>query len=117
MAERRCGQIGGWLLLGLDTLDDETPNEGGGRVSAEELEWLRTTLAANAGTPTVLFCHHPPVLDIGSEGFKHGDNLFDADGVDALAVRPIPPPLAESNRSLSARVVCGSTCWRRSQPT
>ena len=93
--------IGGWLLLGLDTLDDQTPNEGGGRISAEELAWLRTTLAANVGTPTVLFCHHPPVRDIGSEGFMHGGAIFGADDVAALAVRPtFPPPLANSKRRL-----------------
>ena len=69
------------------------------------------------GRPALIFCHHPPVLDIGSEGFKHGDNLFDADGVDALAVSQILLLRSLNPTAASAGFVRGRMRWRRSQPT
>ena len=49
---------GGWRVIGLDS---HVPGEVKGRVDGGQLEWLRTQLANAAGTPTLLFVHHPPI--------------------------------------------------------
>lgn len=54
---------GDWWLIGLDTL---LPGEVAGRVGSEQLAWLDNELRQRAGTPTMLFLHHPP-MSVGSE--------------------------------------------------
>ena len=46
--------------LRLVLLDDLVEGEPWGRLSAAQLEWLDTTLAAHAPHPTLVFLHHPP---------------------------------------------------------
>jgi Icc protein len=55
-------QIDGWSLIGLDT---HWPGEVSGRMDPEQFDWLRDRLATNAGVPTMIFMHHPPI-DVGS---------------------------------------------------
>lgn len=51
-------EIGGWLLLGLDSL---RPGYESGRVEDAQLVWLQEKLSRHAGQPCILFVHHPPV--------------------------------------------------------
>jgi Icc protein len=57
-------ELNGLRVLGLDTYDK--PGNGGdaGGLSAEQLSWLDSSLAATAEQPTIVFGHHPlAVLD------------------------------------------------------
>jgi len=54
--------VGNWRLLGIDT---RLPGEVAGHMGSAQLEWLRLQLDAHASSPTIVFCHHPPV-EIGS---------------------------------------------------
>ncbi|WP_271079408.1 phosphodiesterase [Aurantiacibacter sp. MUD61] len=49
----------GLLVVMLDTLE---PGRHGGAFCERRRDWLKATLAAHAGTPTVIFMHHPPVV-------------------------------------------------------
>jgi 3',5'-cyclic-AMP phosphodiesterase len=52
---------GDWLCLGLDT---HVPGSVGGRVGADQVEWIRRQLDDHKPRAAVLFMHHPPV-DLG----------------------------------------------------
>jgi 3',5'-cyclic-AMP phosphodiesterase len=47
--------------LRLICLDSTIPGAEGGSLDGGRIEWLDATLAADAGTPTVLALHHPPL--------------------------------------------------------
>jgi 3',5'-cyclic-AMP phosphodiesterase len=49
---------GSWLCLGLDT---HVPGEVGGRIGADQIEWIRGRLDEHQPRAAVLFMHHPPV--------------------------------------------------------
>ncbi len=67
-------QVGAWRVIGLDS---ETPT------SAAQLDWLRSTLAAHDGEPTLVMWHRPRY----SSG-QHGDQA-DTDGLwDVVAADP-----------------------------
>lgn len=58
---RRCCyhvQHGGLHLVALDTV---VPRCSHGVLDADQLAWLRRTLAACRGEPVLLFMHHPPL--------------------------------------------------------
>ena len=54
--------VDSWHVIGLDTL---VPGELRGELGREQLDWLKTELAARASLPTLVFMHHPPV-EVGS---------------------------------------------------
>ncbi len=54
---------GSWLLLGLDT---HCPGEVSGHLGGPQADWLRQRLTDHGRSPSILFCHHPPV-SVGSE--------------------------------------------------
>jgi Icc protein len=47
-----------WVCLGLDT---HVPGAVGGRIGADQIEWIRARLAEHDPRAAVLFMHHPPV--------------------------------------------------------
>lgn len=47
-----------WLCLGLDT---HLPGSVGGRLGADQVEWIRRQLDEHDPRAAVLFMHHPPV--------------------------------------------------------
>lgn len=49
----------GLLIIALDTRE---PGRHGGAFCERRQAWLSQTLAANKGTPTVIFMHHPPII-------------------------------------------------------
>ena len=51
-------RAGDWLCLGLDT---QVPGVAGGRIGAEQVDWIRTQLDEHRPHAAVLFMHHPPV--------------------------------------------------------
>ena len=55
----RAFELDGLLVVLLDTFE---PGRHGGAFCEKRRDWLRATLAANAGTPTVVFAHHPPIV-------------------------------------------------------
>lgn len=61
--EHRTMRVGAWLLILLDT---SVPDHVYGALSDSELQFLRDTLAAHPGTPTLVMLHHQPV-PVGSE--------------------------------------------------
>jgi len=87
--------VGGWLLIGLDTLDDATtrqrrgdpPVEGGasgGCFDDEQDEWLRGMLERHSGLPALVFLHHPPLERIGEGGVWSTGDLFELAGLRAF---------------------------------
>lgn len=52
-------ELEGLLVVLLDTLE---PGRHGGAFCKKRRDWLRATLAAHRGTPTLIFMHHPPVV-------------------------------------------------------
>ncbi|MEU6374591.1 metallophosphoesterase [Streptomyces sp. NPDC046909] len=50
--------VGGWRIVTLDSL---VPGEVYGRLSAQQLDWLREVLSTPAELGTVLAFHHPPI--------------------------------------------------------
>ena len=89
--------VGGWLLIGLDTLDDATtrqrrgdsPVEGGasgGCFDDEQDEWLRGMLERHSGLPALVFLHHPPLDRIGEGGVWSTGDLFELAGLRAFEV-------------------------------
>ncbi len=55
----RAFMAGGLLVVLLDTYEAE---RHGGAFCEARRDWLRGVLAANAGVPTVIFMHHPPIV-------------------------------------------------------
>jgi Icc protein len=51
-------RAGDWLCLGLDT---QVPGAVGGRIGAEQVDWIRAQLDEHRPRAAVLFMHHPPV--------------------------------------------------------
>jgi Icc protein len=51
-------EAGDWLCLGLDT---HVPGAVGGRIGADQIEWIRGQLDDRQPRAAVLFMHHPPV--------------------------------------------------------
>ena len=51
-------RAGDWLCLGLDT---HVPGAVGGRLGADQVEWIRGQLDEHRPAAAVLFMHHPPV--------------------------------------------------------
>lgn len=51
-------RLADWQLIGLDS---HIPGEVPGQLGKDQLNWLSETLARPAGTPTLVFVHHPPV--------------------------------------------------------
>lgn len=49
---------GGWRIVGLDS---HIPGETKGHIDGNQLDWLRTRLANDPDTPTLIFVHHPPI--------------------------------------------------------
>ena len=80
----------GWLCLGLDT---HVPGAVGGRIGADQIEWIRGQLDDRRPRAAVLFMHHPPV-ELGLAWLDR-IGLEDADLLQDL--------LAEDPR---ARLVC-----------
>jgi Icc protein len=81
---------GDWLCLGLDT---HVPGAVGGRIGAEQVEWIRAQLAEHDLRAAVLFMHHPPV--------KLGQAWLDRIGIEDAHV--LLELLAEEPR---IRLVC-----------
>ena len=50
-------QVGGWLLIGLNSKVEE---ELYGRVDEDQLRWLDKQLTSHFDQPTIVFIHHPP---------------------------------------------------------
>lgn len=69
-------------ILGLDTL---IPNQGGGELCAERLNWLDEALRQKPDTPTLVLMHHPPFVT----GIGHMDTigLQGRDGFTAIVAR------------------------------
>lgn len=68
--------VGGVRLIVTDSLE---PGRASGRLGDAQLGWLDATLASDAGTPAIVFVHHPPP----STGLTHIDRsaLVDADAL------------------------------------
>ena len=74
-------RAGDWLCLGLDT---QVPGAVGGRLGAEQVDWIRAQLADHRPRAAVLFMHHPPV-ELGLAWLDR-IRLEDADLLQALLV-------------------------------
>ncbi len=74
-------RAGDWLCLGLDT---QVPGAVGGRLGAEQVDWIRAQLADDRPRAAVLFMHHPPV-DLGLAWLDR-IGVEDADLLRALLV-------------------------------
>lgn len=56
-------ELHGLRVLGLDTYDKAGDGGDAGGMSPDQVEWLRETLAAAPDQPTVVFGHHPLVVE------------------------------------------------------
>jgi 3',5'-cyclic AMP phosphodiesterase CpdA len=83
----------GLRVVALDTV---VPRAAHGRLCGARLAWLRRTLDAEPGTPTVLAMHHPPF----TTGIGHMDAIGLREGAPELAALLQRHPQVE-------RVICG----------
>jgi 3',5'-cyclic AMP phosphodiesterase CpdA len=101
----------GWLLIGVDTLDDGASRlargqplapkgAGNGRFGREQAAWLRAALAAHPTSPAVIFMHHPPVPN-GVPPFANFGELFDE------SCRAVFEAVMVENAVQIKAVVCG----------
>jgi 3',5'-cyclic AMP phosphodiesterase CpdA len=78
--------VGGWLVVGLDTVDDGQMRSrrgdelvptgaGNGGFDAAQACWLDTVLSA-ATSSVAVFLHHPPVSEISRVGGPEGSTAF-----------------------------------------
>ncbi len=51
-------EVGGYRVI---TLDSQVPGQVHGLIGADQLAWLRATLAAPAAAGSVVLLHHPPI--------------------------------------------------------
>ncbi len=65
-----CIRYDGLRLIVLDTLE---PGRHGGAFCDARAQWLRTKLAADPATPTVIVMHHPP-FDVGIAWMSGGED-------------------------------------------
>lgn len=69
----------GWRFI---LLDSSVPGEDGGALGDAQRAWLRTTLAADPRTPTIIFVHHNP-MPVGS-AWLDPMTLADANALTAI---------------------------------
>jgi 3',5'-cyclic-AMP phosphodiesterase len=113
-------RAGDWLCLGLDT---QVPGAVGGRLGAEQVDWIRAQLADHRPRAAVLFMHHPPV-DLGLAWLDR-IGVEDADLLRALLVEEPRIRLVccghvhheSSNRVGSAEVVTVPSTGLQFSPT
>ncbi|MEE9140409.1 MAG: phosphodiesterase [Alphaproteobacteria bacterium] len=95
----RRGRLLNYVLddypLRFIALDTVIPGEPGGRVGAEQLDWLAARLAEAPDRPTVILMHHPPF----ETGIVHMDEMNCADAEDLGAVVARHPQVE--------RILCG----------
>jgi Icc protein len=113
-------RAGDWLCLGLDT---QVPGAVGGRLGAEQVDWIRAQLADHRPRAAVLFMHHPPV-ELGLAWLDR-IGLEDADLLQGLLVNEPRVRLVccghvhheSSNRVGSAEVVTVPSTGLQFSPT
>jgi 3',5'-cyclic AMP phosphodiesterase CpdA len=95
-------QVDGFVQYAVDEfpvrivmLDTVVPGAGHGALSAQQLAWLDTTLAAVPNKPTLIGMHHPPFLC----GIEHMDTIALQDREAFAAVIAKHPQVS--------RIVCG----------
>jgi len=73
---------GTWRLIGLDTL---VSGEEEGRISTDQLAWLKGQLTTHSAASTMIFMHHPPIsVSLGGESDLVGPQGF----LDLVAASP-----------------------------
>jgi hypothetical protein len=70
-------EVLGMRVLGIDTYDRAGRGREAGSLSPDQLEWFRETVAADPDQPTVVFGHHPLVVE-GSPYPVTGGSTLDA---------------------------------------
>ena len=87
--------LGGAVLITLDTTDPDVEPRHSGRLCTARLKWIEQALAWAAGKPVIIAMHHPPVMT----GFT---------GMDRIALQD-PEPLLDMLRGYegSLHLLCG----------
>ncbi len=65
----------GLRVLGLDTYDKAGRGSDAGTMSPDQVEWIRETLATDPDQPTVVFGHHPLVVEDSPYPVTDGSTL------------------------------------------
>lgn len=73
----------GLRIIGIDTYDKPGGGGDAGALRPEQMDWFRTTLAENPEQPTIVFGHHPLVVEASPYPDSDGDRL-DADQADEI---------------------------------
>ncbi|HEX7135053.1 MAG TPA: metallophosphoesterase family protein [Iamia sp.] len=65
----------GLRVLGLDTYDKAGRGSDAGELSPDQMEWFHETIAADPDRPTVVFGHHPLVVEASPYPVTDGSTL------------------------------------------
>lgn len=68
-------EVHGLRVLGLDTYDKRGRGSDSGGMSADQMDWFRETVAADPDRPTVVFGHHPLVVEDSPYPVTDGSTL------------------------------------------
>jgi hypothetical protein len=75
--------VQGLRIIGLDTYDKAGGGGDAGALSSEQLEWFRSRLAEEPDQPTIVFGHHPLLVD-GSPFPTSASSSLDAEQAEAI---------------------------------
>jgi hypothetical protein len=84
-------ELHGLRVVGLDTYDKAGSGSDAGGMSPEQADWVRESLSSDPDRPTVVFGHHPLVVE-GSPYPVTGGSTLDADQAAALAAQYAAAP-------------------------
>ncbi|SDT02417.1 metallophosphoesterase [Actinoplanes derwentensis] len=106
-----CAAVSEVAGLRVITLDSLVPGEVHGRVSDDQLEWLRALLAEPAPAGSVVVLHHPPIAPQWSE-WMQTINLRDADRLaEVIAGRDVQAVLCGHFHLQLSGVLRGVPVW------
>lgn len=84
-------EVQGLRVIGIDTYDTLGKGSDAGYLSPEQLEWFQTTVAEDADQPTLVFGHHPLVVEDSPYPVTPGSTLDQAQAATiAAAYRAAP---------------------------
>lgn len=76
--------LSGLHVVGLDTYDKAGGGGDAGGMSAPQLDWFRTDLAAHQDQPTLVFGHHPLIVQNSAFPIKPSNSLDQAQAASIL---------------------------------
>ena len=101
-------ELNGLRVIGLDTYDKPGNGSDPGALSADQFAWFRSELAQNREQPTIVFGHHPLVVQNSPFPISPSNTLDAAQAATILQdyaadARRVPAPRRVTPTATSAR--------------